>query len=124
MIYSTFGQLNALISTALVAVVAVFVISLIKIVFVYLKTNLFFKNIHKFCYTLIYGLLFIVVTNIFNFGEFNFGLLACFLLVVIALNKIVLKTVDFFSLKVYYIYIKLIKWEKYKIAKKFGSIKD
>ena len=39
-------------------------------------------------------------------------------------TKLLNKMLDFLSLKVYYIYIKILKWEKIKVARKFGSIKD
>ena len=124
MIFSTFGQLKALYMTLLLSIISVLVVSILKIVLVYGKSKMIVKNIQLFFYTTILGFAFVVVSNLYNFGEFNMGLLACFLIGAYLFNKTIKKTVDFFSLKVYDIYISIIKWEKYCLAKKFGSIQD
>lgn len=124
MIFSTFSQIKAFYMVILFACLAGLVVNILKIVLAHNHSNIVFKNIYLFFHTLIYGFAFTFATNLYNFGEFNVGLLGCFLLVGYLFHQITKKLVDFFSLKVYYIYIKIIKWEKNRIAKKLCSIED
>lgn len=124
MIYSTFSQLNALFYSILIGFFAFFIIFMIKLIFLYNFNNIIFKNIQLFFYTLIAGFGLIYLINHFNYGEYNIVLITTYLCIILYLNKMVKKIVDFLSKKVYHIYIKLFKWEKNYIARKLTSIED
>ena len=124
MIYYSLSQLKSLTATILFAVVFVFVVFIFKVIFVYSFNNKVFKNIQIFVYTILGGTMFLVSTNLYCFGEYNIILLAIYLFIFFKLSRSLNKLLDFLSLKVYYIYITIIKLEKCRIARKFGSIKD
>ena len=124
MIFYTLSQLKSFGATVLASVVFVLIVFLFKIIFAYNFCNIIVKNIQLFILTLLGGLIFLVTTNLFCYGEYSVFLLVSYLIVFFVITKLLKKLLDFLSLKVYYIYIKLIKWEKNQVARKFGSVQD
>lgn len=124
MIYSTFSQLNALFYSIFIAFFIYLIIFLFKLIFLYNFSNIIFKNIQLFFYTLFSGFGLIYLINHFNYGEYNIVLIITFVGLIIYSDKIMGKLLDFLSKKVYHIYRKLCKWEKNYLAKKLTSIED
>lgn len=124
MIFYSLTQLKSFGMTIFASIIFLLVIFLLKILFCYNFCNVVGKNIQLFLFTLTGGLIFLLVTNLYCYGEYSIFLLSTYLVVFFYLHKSLKKLLDFLSLKVYYIYIKLLKLEKNIIARKFGSIKD
>ena len=124
MIYSTFSQLNALFYSILIGFFVYLIIFIFKLLFLYNYSNIIFKNIQLFFYTLFSGFGLIYLINHFNFGEYNIILIISFISLILYSDKMMKKLLDFLSKKVYHIYRKLHKWEKNYIARKLASIED
>ena len=124
MIFYSLTQLKSFGMTIFASIIFLLVIFLLKILFCYNFCNVIVKNVQLFLYTLIGGLIFLLVTNLYCYGEYSVFLLCIYLAIFFIITKLLKKLLDFLSLKVYYMYIKIIVLEKNKIARKFGSIKD
>lgn len=124
MIFYSLSQLKSFNATIIASVVFVFTVFLLKVIFSYNCCNIVLKNIQLFIFSLLGGFIYLLSTNLFCFGEYNIFLLTTYLIVFIVTTKLLKNLLDFFSLKVYYIYIKIFKWERKQFARKFGSIKD
>lgn len=124
MIYSTFSQLNALFYSILIGIIIYLIIFIFKIIFLYNFSNIIFKNIQLFFYTLFCGFGLIYLINHFNYGEYNVILIISFLGLIFYSDKMLKNLLDFLSKKVYHIYRRLTEWEKNYIAKKLTSIED
>lgn len=124
MIYSTFSQLKAVYMILLAGFICSVIIFLLKSILIYNYCNTFFKNILSFIFTLMLGLILILFVNLFNYGEYNIILILLYLIEINWIEKRLRKLLDFFSLKVYNYYKYIIKWEKYRIARKIKSIAD
>jgi len=124
MIFYSLSQLKSFGFTLIASVLFALIVLLLKVIFSYRYCNVFLKNIQLFVFTMLGGLIFLLNTNLFCYGEYSIFLLTAFLIVFFTITNLLKKLLDFLSLKVYYIYIKIFKWEKNQIARKFGSIKD
>lgn len=124
MIFTSFNQLRAFYYTMLVGVIVFLCIAILQIIFQYNRANLIGKNIMLALFTLIGGISFIFLINIFNYGKYNIALIIVYLLEIVLINKVLKNLLDFFSSKVYYIYTKIFKWGKFLVARKLGSIED
>ena len=80
--------------------------------------------IFKFVLSIIFSVFLIISINIFYFGQFNPIIIASFCIGFLWCKKTLKKSLDFFEIKFYYIYIKLIKWVKFYYEGKRKSIKD
>lgn len=86
--------------------------------------NNIFNFIFKLILSLIFSIFLIFSVNIYYFGEFNPAIILAFILGYIWSAKTLRKTLDFFEIKFYHIYIKLIKYVKFYFERKHESIKD
>lgn len=124
MIFPTLLQFKAVIFTVLVGLSLSIIIFLSKIVLLYTKSALIAKNLQLFFHTVIYGLGLLIVFHLFNYGELNIVLILFYVIEILTLNKMQKKMLDFFSSKVYSMYIKIFNWEKNNLARKIKSIED
>lgn len=124
MIYLSFSHLKSCYYMLLFSLIFIVAITILKIIFIYYKSPLIVKNIYIFLFSLLGGFIFIIFTNLYNFGEYNFVLVVSYIALFYFANKRLKKLVDFFSSKVYHIYRILFKWGKFYIAKRRASIQD
>jgi len=124
MIFLSFTHLKSCYYMLIACLIFILIIQVLKTIFLFNKNPLLVKNVFTFIFTLIGGFIFIVFTNLFNFGEYNIVLIISYVLIFYFADKRLCKLVDFFSSKVYHIYNLIFKWGKFSIAKKFRSIQD
>lgn len=86
------------------------------------------KNIADFIFKLFLSIIFTIFlifsVNIFYFGQFNPIIIASFCLGFMWSKKTLKKSLDFFEIKFYYVYIKLYKWVKFYFEQQRKSIDD
>lgn len=86
------------------------------------------KNIFNFIFRLICSIFFtiflIFFVNLYYFGIFSPATILAFTLGYIWIEKTLRKLLDFFEIKVYHIYIAILKSIKRYLARKNESIKD
>ena len=124
MIFYSLTQLNSLVATFIASLLFASLVILFKTIFVYNYCNKIVKNFLLFILTLFGGTIFLLTTHLFCYGEYSIFLLAVYLIFFFLVINWCKKLLDFFSSKVYHVYIKVLVWEKKTIARKFGSIKD
>ena len=124
MIYLSFSHLKSCYFMLLFSLIFIILIAVLKIILVYNRNPAVIKNILLFLFSLLGGLIFIMFTNLYNFGEYNFVLIICYIAIFNFADKRLKKLVDFFSLKLYYVYSIIFKWGKFYIAKRQASIQD
>ena len=86
--------------------------------------NSIFDFIFKIFLSIICSIFLIFSINIFYFGQFNPVIITSFFIGFLWCKKTLKKSLDFFEIKFYYIYIKLIKLVKLYCERKHESIKD
>ena len=124
MIFVSFNQLKAVYITLIVGLAIFLLVFYVKIILQYTRSKIIFKNIQLGFFTLLYGVSFVFVINMFNYGKYNISLLVFYLVTVYLANKSSQKLLDFLSSKVYAIYKKIYKWGKFYIAGKVKSLED
>lgn len=86
--------------------------------------NKIFDFIFKFILSLIFSVFLIFSINIFYFGQFNPIIICAFFVGFVWCIKTLNKTLDFFEIKFYHIYINCHRWLKLYLEGKRESIKD
>lgn len=86
--------------------------------------NKLINFIFKFIFSIFVGVLLIFSINNFYFGQFNPIIILSFFIGFIWSIKTLKFLLDFFEIKVYYIYIKSFKYIKFYFVRKNESIKD
>lgn len=124
MIFYSLSQFGSLFALVFASIVFALLFSVIKILFAYNFCNIIFKNIILFLTSILGGIIFILCVNIYCYGEFNFVFAIIYLLTFKTCVNLLKKIVDFLALKVYYIYKKIFRLGRNKIARKLCSIKD
>lgn len=80
--------------------------------------------IFNFITSIFIGVLLIFSVIFFNSGQFNLVIIVAFFIGLMWSTKSLKFLLDFFEIKVYYIYIKLFKYLKFYFVRKNESIKD
>ena len=80
--------------------------------------------IFKLFLSVIFSIFLVFSVNIFYFGQFNVIIIASFCLGFAWSKKTLKKSLDFFEIKFYYIYIKLFRWVKFYFEQQHKSIND
>lgn len=124
MIFVSFSQLKAVYATLIFGVAIFLLVFVIKILLQFNRQNLIYKNICWGVFLLFYGVSFVVIINMFNFGRYNISLMIFYIVEMFALDKTSQKLLDFFSAKVYSIYRIIFNWGKYYFARKIKSLED
>ena len=124
MIFYTISQSKSMLAILVASMVFAFAVLFLKTIFVYNHCNVLIKNIQLFVLSIVGGLIFLLTTHLFCYGEYSFFLLICYVGSFFFITNWCKKLLDFFSSKIYYTYIKIFIWEKKRIARKFSSIKD
>ncbi len=124
MIFVSFNQLKAVYITLFIGLAVFLLVFFLKVLFCYSRGHLIFKNILLGIFTIIYGVSFVVIINLFNYGKYNIPLVVFYLVTIFLVTKSSQKLLDFLSLKVYAIYKKIYKWGKFYIAGKVKSLED
>ena len=86
--------------------------------------NKLINFIFNFWTTIFIGILLIFSVNIFYFGQFNFIIIVSFFTGFAWSVKSLRFLLDFFEIKVYYIYTKTFRYIKFYFERKHESIKD
>lgn len=124
MIFVSFNQLKAVYITLFAGITIFVFVSLLKIIFQFNRCNLILKNLQIGLFSLIYGVCFVAVINITNYGKYNLSLVLFYLTLILFATKSSTKLVDFLSSKVYSIYKKIFRWGKFYFARKIKSLED
>ena len=98
--------------------------SVLGVILIKNHQNDIFNFIFKFILSIVFSVFLIFSINIFYFGQFNPIIISVFFAGFLWCKKTLKKSLDFFEIKFYYIYIKLIKYIKFYFERKHESIKD
>jgi len=86
--------------------------------------NKIFEFIFKFILSAIFSIFLIFSINIFYFGQFNPIIIASFFVGFWWSKKSLKKSLDFFEIKFYYVYINIYRWVRFYFEKRRQSISD
>ena len=86
--------------------------------------NKLINFIFKFVFSIFAGIFLIFSVNIFYFGQYNIVIIGAFFIGLLWSIKTLKYLLDFFEIKVYYIYNKSFKYIKFYFVRKHESIKD
>lgn len=112
MIYFTTNQANCFLIFLFFGIISGIILNVFSIIFLKKFINLIKKHIFNCIFTIFFGILFIFLLTIFNFGIFSFSLLFAFLLGLTFPKFAFKKTFVFFENKWYNIFNKIFKRQK------------
>ena len=88
MIFYSLSQLKSFGFTLIASVLFALIVLLLKVIFSYRYCNVFLKNIQLFVFTMLGGLIFLLNTNLFCYGEYSIFLLTAFLIVFFTITNL------------------------------------
>ena len=124
MIFFSLNQLYSFCLVLLGGLIFGLIYSILGVILIKNHQKSILNFIFKFVLSIIFSIFLIISVNIFYFGQFNPIIIASFFIGFIWSKKTLKKSLDFFEIKFYYIYIKLLKWIKFYLERKHESIKD
>ncbi len=124
MIFFSVNQLYSFCLVLFCGLIFGLVYSVLGVFFIKNHQNKIFEFIFKFILSIIFSIFLIFSVNIFYFGQFNIVIIASFFLGFWWSTKTLEKSLDFFEIKLYYVYIKFIRLIKFYFERKNESIKD
>ena len=124
MIFFSVNQLYSFCLVLFCGIIFGVIYSILGVFFIKNHQNKPCNFIFKFILSIIFGIFLILSVNIFYFGQFNTIIIASFFLGFYWSTKTLEKSLDFFEIKFYYVYIKLKKLIRFYFERKHESIKD
>ena len=124
MIFFSVNQLYSFCLVLFCGIIWGLICSILGVILIKNHQNKLFDFIFKFILSCIFVIFLIFSVNIFYFGQFNLIIIASFFLGFWWSTKTLKKSLDFFEIKFYYVYIKLLKLIKFYFERKNESIKD
>jgi len=124
MIFFSVNQIYSFCLVLLCGIIFGLFYSILGVIFIKNHQNNILGFIFKFILSFLFCIFLIISVNIFYFGQFNLVIVASFFLGFLWSKKTLEKSLDFFEIKFYYGYIKLLKLIKFYFERKNESIKD